>query len=255
MPAVIVRNRKAYFEVGRSGPGSGKTVLLVHGAGGNSGRWAEQITFLGKSHYVLALDLPGHGRSEGEAFDTVPSYADWLHEAAVTLGLQRFALGGHSMGGAIALDFALRYPASLDGLILVSTGARLRVDPARLDAYRRGEYREEWTRLSFSPKAPEQLIAQAIEDARRTDPAVRYRDFLACDAFDVIDRVGSVNVPTLVICGQDDVATPPKFARYLAEKIPGAKLCLVEDAGHMVMVEKPEVVNLEIGHFLERLGR
>lgn len=255
MPAVIVRNRKAYFEVGRSGPGSGKTVLLVHGAGGNSGRWERQIEFLGKSHYVLAVDLPGHGRSEGEAYDTISSYADWLQEAAVALGLQRFVLGGHSMGGAIALDFALRYSGKLQGLVLVSTGARLRVDPARLEAYRRGEYREEWTRLSFSPKAPEELITQAIEDARRTDPAVRYRDFLACNAFDVMDKVSSVNVPTLVICGQDDAATPPKFARYLAEKIPGAKLCLVEDAGHMVMVEQPQVVNLEIERFLEGLDR
>lgn len=254
MPAVVVRNRRAYVEAGQSGPGSGKTLVLVHGAGGNSGRWAEQVKSLGKRHYVLAIDLPGHGRSEGEAFETVASYTDWLQEAVVALGLQQFVLGGHSMGGAIALDFALRHPGNLSGLILVSTGAKLKVDPVRLESYRCGEYREEWTRLSFSPKAPEEIVAKAAQEAKQTDPAVRYRDFLACDAFDVMDEVSSVNVPTLVISGRDDVATPPKFSKYLAERVPGAKLCVVEDAGHMVLVERPEAVNDEIERFLDSLA-
>jgi len=164
--------------------------------------------------------------------------------------LQKIILACHSMGGAIALEFALTYQSYLTGLVLVSTGAKLKVDPARLESYRNGEFRAEWARMSYSPAAMPELVERGVQEAMALDPAVRYADFLACDRFDVMSRLGDITTPSLVICGLDDMATPVNYSRHLAEKIAGAKLVLLPGAAHMAMLEQPQAVNEAIFNFL-----
>ncbi|KKM10088.1 hypothetical protein SY88_15720 [Clostridiales bacterium PH28_bin88] len=253
MPNIIVKGVSIHYETGVSRPGHGKTVIFVHGATGSSARWANQLAALGKDHYTIALDLPGHGASGGRPCEQVFLYREWVKQTVDALGLKEIVLAGHSMGGAIVLDFALSYPSYLQGLMLVSTGARLRVDPARLESYSKGEYREEWARLSFSPADPHHLVERGVREALAVDPAVRYADFLACDRFDVTGQLNKISVPALVICGQDDVATPVKFSRYLAENVPRARLVLMDAAAHMVMLEQPDAVNAAIKDYLADL--
>ena len=107
---------------------------------------------------------------------------------------------------------------------------------------------------AFSPST-----AQALKDAARarsleTRPQVTIGDYTACNGFDVMERLGALRVPALVICGEDDQLTPPKYAEYLARTIPGARLVMVEQAGHYVHLEQPEVVNQAIRAFLTTLG-
>lgn len=253
LPDINVKGVNIHYETGDSRLGQGKTVVFVHGAAGRSARWANQVAALAKEHFPVALDLPGHGVSGGRQCEQVFLYREWVKQTVDALGLKDIVLAGHSMGGAIALDFALAYPSYLKGLILVSTGVRLRVDPARLESYRKGEYKAEWAGMSFSPAAPEDLVEQGVREALAVDPAVRYADFLACERFDVISQVNTISIPTLVICGQDDVATPAKFSRFLADNIPRARLILVDAAAHMVMLEQPEAVNKAIKDFLAEL--
>lgn len=238
-----------FYTVSR-GPADSPTLVLVHGAGGSRLHWPGELRRL-PGATVYTLDLPGHGRSEGQGCDTIAGYAEAVVKFLDTLGIERATIVGHSMGGAIAQTLALDSPGRVAGLVLVATGARLRVGPAILEGIRsdfEGSV-ELVTRFAWSPEAPPALTELGRQALLETGPDVLSSDFSACDRFDVIGRLGEVEVPTLVITGTADQLTPPKYARFLAEHIPDAQLALVEGAGHMVMLERPAQVAKAVQEF------
>ena len=250
MPYVTVAGAQIFYAQRRGGD---RSLLFIHGAGGNHRFWAHQLRAL-KGINAYALDLPGHGRSEGEGFKTIAAYRDFVSSFLEALALERAILVGHSMGGAIALDFALHHPNRTQGLILVGTGARLRVLPAILsgilaDFDAAVDLICEW---AYAPDAPEELVRQGRRQMKETPPEVLYGDFAACDAFDVMADLERISCPTLVICGTQDRLTPPKYSTYLRDHIPGAELVLVEGVGHMVMLERPEEVSQAMQGFISR---
>jgi pimeloyl-ACP methyl ester carboxylesterase len=239
MPTSIIDGEKLHYQHHR-GALQPKTppLVLVHGAGGNLMHWPGELRRL-PDHEVYALDLPGHGRSGGPGRMEIDAYAEVVREFADALKLPAFVLGGHSMGGAIALEFALRYGGRLAGLILVGTGARLRVAPeilagiqndiegttALLAAWAHGEH--------VDPN----LQRIYLRRLREVDPRVLADDFLACDAFDRRADVAAITVPTLILCGDADRMTPVKYSQFLAIQMPGARLIIMSGAGHMAMLE------------------
>lgn len=246
---------------------AGGVVAFVHGAGGNHTHWLPQIAHLRSlpGWSVVAFDLPGHGRSGGEARASIPEYAGVIFRALGAMvasggaapcggasGGRPVVVAGHSMGGAIALEMALIYPGFLAGLILVGTGARLRVLPAALEKMSRGERDETLLRLAYGPEAPPGLLERGRAEYQAVPVEVLYRDYSACDRFDRMQEVGALQLPTLVMVGAEDALTPPKYARYLAERLQG-KLCVVPGCGHMVMLEKPTPVNEALTEFLTSL--
>jgi len=116
----------------------GLPLIFCHGSGGRHHHWLYQLKFLKDEANPIAVDLPGHGRSGGTPANTVTSYREWLYRFYKAAGVGPLVLAGHSMGGAVALDFALNYPADVLGLILVGSGGRLRVLPAFLDELAKG---------------------------------------------------------------------------------------------------------------------
>ena len=255
MPVVTIADQDLFY-VSRPSAESDDSLLFVHGAGGTHKHWGYQLQGLeGVSRY--ALDLPGHGRSGGGGRAGISGYGEVILRLLDSLDLGRATLVGHSMGGAIALDFALHYPDRLNGLILVGSGARLRVAPAILT----GILSDFETTVdlvcdyAFGPSAMEQLKRLGRQRLLKTPPEVLHGDYAACDAFDVMERLGEVHCPTLVIGGTADRLTPSKYSIYLRDHIPGAELALVDAAGHMVMLEKPEVVSRAVSKFaIERRG-
>lgn len=246
-----VAGEKIFYFRHQGDPKGQRTLVFVHGAGGNHLHWPPQLRRLAGAN-AYALDLPVHGQSEGQGRTSISAYADFVAAFLETLGLEKVTLVGHSMGGATALDFALRYPERLAGLVLVGSGARLRVAPAILNGIHQDF--EATVRLicdyAFGPDASEQLKHAGLRQMRQTDPDVLYGDFAACDAFDVMDRLGEIRCPALAICGTADRLTPPKYSTYLRDNIPDAQLVLVEGAGHMVMLERPEAVTQAIADFI-----
>jgi pimeloyl-ACP methyl ester carboxylesterase len=202
---------------------------------------------------VYTLDLPGHGRSEGSGCDHIERYA----EAVVTLmdcvGIEKGVIVGHSMGGAIAQTMALAHADRVAGLVLVATGARLRVSPAILEGIRSDLEATAVliTHYAWSTEAPPRLAELGKKTLLQTGPDVLLADFGACDRFDVMERLGQIRVPTLIVAGSADQLTPLKYAHFLAEHIPDARLRTIENAGHMVMLERPEIVELAIQRFIE----
>jgi pimeloyl-ACP methyl ester carboxylesterase len=229
-------------------------VVFIHGAGGTHQHWLSSVRDLSLSP-TYAVDLPGHGRSEGPGQDSIVAYGDWLVALLDTAGLEQVVLVGHSMGGGIAQDVALRHPARVAGLGLIATGARLRVMPAILDGIRQDP--EATVRLIcdavFGPETPPEMVRLARRQMGAIPPDVLYGDFVACDTFDVIARLGEIGAPTFVLCGSQDTLTPTKYSTYLRDRIRGATLQLVEGAGHMVMVERPEAVVQALTTFLQQL--
>jgi len=220
----------------------GSPLVLVHGAGGSHGHWPREAQAL-PGRRVISVDLPGHGGSPGPARRAVADYARDLLGLLDALGLARAVLVGHSMGGAIALTLALDWPARVAGLGLVGTGARLRVAPdilqATADPAAWAAAVEGMADWSFGPGASPALRSAFTGEMRRVPAAVVHGDFLACDAFDVRDRLGEIRMPTAVVCGDADRLTPPRFAEFLRDRIAGATLALIPGAGHMVALEFP----------------
>jgi pimeloyl-ACP methyl ester carboxylesterase len=162
------------------------------------------------------------------------------------------------MGGAIALTLALEAPGRVAGLVLVATGARLRVNQALLsataDAARLAAAAQGLAASSFGPGAGAALLSPFVQGLLANGPGVIHGDFVACNAFDVMARLGEVRAPTLVICGDEDRLTPPKYAEHLQGAIRGARLVRLPGAGHLVMLEAPSLVAEAVGSFLRELG-
>ena len=229
-------------------------LLFCHGAGGSHRHWLYQVEGLKDSATPLALDLPGHGASGGEAAGNIASYREFVRRFAAALKLNNFILAGHSMGGAIALDYALEYGSSLKGLILAGSGARLRVTPPLLNAFMSGRVPPEIVDFAYGPAAAEELLEKARQEAAAVPPQTYLADFTACNNFDCMERLEEIALPVLLLCGSSDGMTPLKYSHYLAERLPQAELVEVEGAGHMVMIEAPQKVNAAIASFLQKIG-
>lgn len=244
-----------YHHAYQSGEGR-LPIVLVHGAGGQRLSWPAEIRRLA-GYRVFALDLPGHGRSGGHGQQSAQGYARAILDWMEALELRQAVFVGHSMGGAIALSLALDLPEAVLGLGLIGAGARLRVRPDILESLASEVTFQAAVRMilsaSFSPSTPSRLVELAGARLAETRPSVLLGDFLACDGFDVMERVADVRQPTLVLCGAEDQMTPPRYAQFLAARIPGARLEIVPEAGHMVMLEQPRRVAGALKAFLDAI--
>jgi len=250
MPKVTIADHDLFY-IQRTSAEGDPSLLFIHGAGGTHKHWAHQLQGLkGANRY--AVDLPGHGRSEGAGQTSIRGYAEMILQFLDKTGLAEVTLVGHSMGGAISQYLALEHAPRVESLVLVGTGARLRVLPSFLEGLLSDfpATVEAMLGWAYSSETPDGVVRLGQEEWLDNDPQVVHDDFAACDEFDVMGRLGEIRCPTLVVCGEDDRLSPPKYAHFLKDNILGARLALVPHAGHMVMLEQPEVVNLAIEEFL-----
>lgn len=234
--------------------GENRTALvLIHGAGGSSLHWPPEIRRL-PGQRVLAVDLSGHGASSGEAEEGIEAYAGEVLKFMERLQVEQAVLCGHSMGSAVVQRLSLDHPERVAGLVLFGGGAKLRVssqlieDCSRPDTYPQAQaHILAW---SFSPQVDRKLVELAGARMEEVPAEVLLADFAACNAFDMRDEVGEIQQPVLVICGEHDQMTPVKFSSYLVDKIKNSRLEIIPGAGHMVMLEKPEIVTGMVEKFL-----
>jgi len=243
MPSVNVNGESIYYDGNGARPGV--PIVFVHGAGGSGERWLPVAKAL-TNCATYALDLPAHGRSTGQGRDTVSAYADVLAGFLNALNLPPAIIAGHSMGGGVAIWFALHHPARVRGLALAGSGARLRVHPQILNAVRMGRPVPANPAADTTPEPP--------ADMAPVNP-VPYGDWIACNRFDAMGRLAEIQKPTLVIVGTKDMNTPVKFATYLRDHIAGAQMAVIEDAGHSAMVDKPAEVIAAMQAFVDSVQK
>jgi pimeloyl-ACP methyl ester carboxylesterase len=234
-------------------PGS-KIIFAIHGAGSGAWFWRKMRDPLAKSDIsLLAIDLPGRGESEGQGRLSVEEYRDVLRDLVKRLGLTRPIAMGHSMGGGIALDWAINYPAELSGLILVGTGARLRVNPLILNSIKENYdgYLAGMEKMAFGKNPSPEAVRELTEQSKKVPLEIAYNDFMGCDKFDAIKDVPKISLPTLILCGDADMLTPLKYSEFLRKNIVGSDLKIIPDAGHILPLEAPEKVAEEICRWLK----
>ena len=242
-----------YYYTTRNENGEKPPLVLIHGAGGTHLHWPPQVRRLPEAR-VFAIDLPGHGKSEGRGCQSIEDYCQAILKWMQALNLAQAIFAGHSMGGAIALQMAIAHPEHVIALGLVGSGARLRVAPAILENTASPTTFptavETITSWAFSPKTDPHLVELAAKQMGETRPAVMHGDFLACDAFDVMPDLPKIRVPALVLVGKEDKMTPVRYSQHLADQLPRAELKIIPDAGHMVMLEQPQAVADALSDFV-----
>ncbi|MHA1958997.1 MAG: alpha/beta fold hydrolase [Candidatus Thorarchaeota archaeon] len=239
--------------VEEAGVGGLGPVIMVHGAGGSAATWTLQLRELAERVHVIAIDLNGHGRTSDRMSDPLESYLEDID--SVVSRYEQPILAGHSMGGALTQLFTLKYPEKLKGIILVGTGARLRVTPVIFQLIDNNfeDYVQAFGEFLFHEETPPDMVESSLDEIRKGKPHVVRRDFEVCNAFDVMEEVHKIERPALIIVGEADVLTAPKYSKYLDEKLPNSELHIVEKAGHGVMLEKAASFNEIIANWVTRL--
>jgi len=258
MPIVRINGKQVSYSTGRKGMiEERETVLFIHGSGGGQHTWVYQKGFFEREFNPVMIELPGHGESGGEGEEEVGKYAEHVYAFLKALGLKKVFLAGHSLGGAIAQTLALTHEEMLKGVVLVGTGARLRVLPMILDGIKNNfeETVRKINQFAFSHKVQTDLIEKSVSFMLQCRPGVLYGDFLACDRFDLTSEVEKIVLPTLILCGDDDQLTPAKYSQFLNSRIKGSKLEVLPNAGHMVMMEAAQAFNEKVRDFILESSR
>jgi pimeloyl-ACP methyl ester carboxylesterase len=229
------------------------TLVLIHGAGGSARHWPPALRELSGAR-VIAIDLPGHGRSTPPGRRTIPHYTAVVEGVIAALGLKNAVLGGHSMGGAIALTTALQSPAAVQGLVLMGSSARMPVADVLLG----GGLSSLETAANFVveyglPNAAPEMKALVREDLLATGAVTTFGDFLACSRFDLRPRLGGINQPALVLIGAEDRLVQPRFMESLAQGLPQGQAHRLPGVGHYAMLERPAETAGHIQRFLTGL--
>jgi pimeloyl-ACP methyl ester carboxylesterase len=252
--SILVSNSKVHYVRGDDFNKDHPTILMIHGAGQTCKTWENQYQILRDEakFNAIMLDLPGHGDSTDPPRTSINEYKNFLRHFCDELELRDLILVGHSMGGGIAQAYAIDYPQDINSLILVATGSRLKVARETLNLVK-DDY-DKFCRLApsraFASSSPDELKEEFRVGLLNTTPELVYQDFIACDEFDIMDKVEGIGVRTLIISGDQDILTPVKYGEYLHEKIKNSCLCVIKDAGHFVMKEKPHEFNRALMTFL-----
>lgn len=229
-------------------------VVMIHGAGFDHSTWALHSRWFAHHGFaVLAPDLPGHGRSRGDALTSIGALADWTAALLKAAGTASARLIGHSMGSLIALETAARHPAMVTRLDLLGTAATMSVGPELLqDAAANAASAIDMVSIwglgfraelggSLAPGMWMHSNAQRVLQATR--PGVLFTDLNACNAYaNASAAAAALDIPVTLILGERDMMTPAKAGRALAAALKHPRTVILPDTGHMMMMERPDEV-------------
>ncbi len=268
---VLVDGHRVYAYTGGTAFDPARPVaVFVHGAQHDHSVWILQSRYFAHhGHAVLALDLPGHGRSEGEPLPTIEALGRWLVAALDAFGVERATLVGHSMGSLIALEVAGAAPERVDRIALVGTAFPMKVSDALLSAARDDEPRafdmiNFWSHSTINarPGSPAPGFSIFVQNRRlmeRQRRGVLLVDFSACNDWQGgFDRADALRCPVLFVLGERDAMTQPRFARKLIDRVtasaaaaslPAPRVVEIPDCGHAIPAEAPDALREALRDF------
>lgn len=250
--------------------GAGPTVVFLHGIGGNRSNWREQLDALASEFHAVSWDARGYGDSDDyEGPLAFPMFAADLLRLLDHLGVEQAHLVGLSMGGRIAMDFYEAHPSRVASLVLCDTfpGYDASITPEQREKFiasRKKPLVEDGKEpRDIAPMVAPTLLSKSATPAslqRLVDSmAILHKDSYikaieAMTRYEPVAQLAAFRVPTLVVCGDEDMLTPPAIAHDMAAKIPGARLVILEHTGHLSNIEQPAAFNAVLLGFLRRPG-
>jgi pimeloyl-ACP methyl ester carboxylesterase len=250
---LTIDNQKVYAYTGtRAFNPDLDTLVFIHGAGADHSIWILQSRYFAyHNRNILALDLPGHGRSTGKPLASIGDLADWLNQVLEHAGIANAALVGHSMGSLVALETAARYPDHVTSLALLGTAVPMPVSESLLNAAEVNDHAaidmitvwaHSMTTHIGGNRAPGLWVAGgAMRLLEKAAPDVLYTDLKACNDYqDGLDSAARLRCPVLFVLGQRDLMTPPRAAKKLIASVSKTQTVLIENSGHMMFAEKPD---------------
>lgn len=256
MPSVVLREKTVHYELGEhEPPDDGKRLLFIHGDNGALGWWEQHLNEFSLGHDTYAVDLPGHGASTGAALDSVQAYRDALAPFIEGMAIEPVVLIGHSLGARIAVALAAHNPDIVEGLVLVSMYAKWRPPQALLKSLSQAV--ETGAAPPFdpsllSPRVTERVAQLARRQHERTRAETLLMDFHAAAAYDVVQELERVTQPLVFVAGRDDVRLSRTEVERLVALVPQATLSLLDDAGHLPMLEQAQAFHDAVDAFLLR---
>jgi len=261
----IVNGQPAFASTGGKPHQEGRpNLVFVHGSGQSRLTWTQQSRKAAYRGYnVLALDLPGHGHSAGDALPTIEAQADWIIAAMDAIGLKSATFIGHSQGCLNVLEIASRYPERTDSIVLVAAALKIPVNDALVDwalnkPARAFSAMTGWGHGELGHKHDNSVpghshLGAGVNIMAMNQSSALHADLTSCNAYqNGAAAAAGIDCRALVVLAEDDKMTPIKFGRKMLDAIPNAEGIELADTGHFVPVERPQILNETIFEFLER---
>ena len=258
MPIAEIDGLKIAFDHHRPKGEPRQRIVFVHGTGCNKRVFDRPISALVEHYEILVPDLPGHGDSSGDGYRGIADYAFSVGHLLEHLGWRDVVVAGHSMGGGIALAMAIYFSPLIRALMLIDTGARLRVSPTIINAAKRaaqtGTSVAGDPRYGFAANTSSETVDAINAITAQCRPEVRLRDWIADDTCDFMGRLAQIDVPSVALCGDEDEFTPVKYSAFFERHLPQCRMAVINGAGHWPFVEQPQAFDAEVSKFLESLA-
>jgi len=213
--------------------------------GGNIYNWAYQTKYFSETNNVVSLELPGHGRSAGKGGSTIEYYTDLIRQFFDVMELDNLVIVGHSMGGVVSLDFSFTFPERVKALVLVATSAKFDIPTQKLM-----ELKNDMESIFGSLEKAKEKMKDIDERLVTNDMMVLLGDVMAIKKYNGVSHLSELKMPTLVVAGAEDILAPVSYAEQLHANIKHSALRIIENAGHMVMVEAHQEFNAVLEEFL-----
>lgn len=252
---VDVQGNTAYVATGnRHFDPSRETVVFVHGVAQDHTIWVLPNRYFARHHRnVLAVDLPGHGRSGGSPLETIEEMGQWIIDVMDAVGVEKAAIVGHSMGSLVALEVAAGNPDRVRSLAMIGVSIPIAVSEplmssAKTHSHEALDMMTYWShskvaQIGGSPTPGMWMVGGGLRLLEQTDPVTVHSDLSACDIYVTgIDRAREIGCPTLLLLGAKDQMTPTRVAQTLRETISDSNTVVFEDAGHALLTERPDPV-------------
>ena len=229
-------------------------AVFVHGGGLDHSVWIHQSRYFAHHGFnAIALDLPGHGRSQGEPFPSIAEMAHWVARAADALDIERLCIAGHSMGSLVALETAGLYPDRVDAAALVGCAVPMAVTSALLEAAKANDHaafdmitlwgHRMGAQLGGNPAPGMWMTGGGVRLLERSRPGVLHNDLNACNAYrHGLETAAKITCPVHLVIGREDAMAPPRATRALIAALSVVRVVELADCGHMLMAEQPDAV-------------
>ncbi len=245
-------------DVGQSFDKNKDTVVLIHGSGQSHVVWSLTTQFLSDQNYnVFTLDFPGHGNSEGDSLKTIEEMAEWLEKVIIKIGINNLTLAGHSQGCLVALEYANKFPEKIKNIIFIAGSYEIPVNESLINLAHSGDMESLNLMMKWGYGNSKQFIGgnplQKILNSSREVIEVLSVDLKACNNYkNGLKAVKKIKCPTFFIFGESDKMIKLEKGKKFSGLLPGSKVHVIKDCGHMIILEKAFEMREKIVEFLKK---